>query len=75
MEADHRFGPVAGDEAPDRGARNLDVGDLQQGRPVAREMEEPFEAEGQIEVAARVEAALWRTRRGRRGAPPAGRPR
>ena len=58
VEADHRFGPVAGDEARDRGARNLDVGDPQQRRPVAREPEEPFESEGEIEVAARVEAAL-----------------
>ena len=58
MEADHRFGPVAGDEAADRGARNLDVGDPKQGRPPAREVEEALESQREIEVAVRVEAAL-----------------
>ena len=52
------FSALTGDEAPDRGARDLHVRYTKQWRTVAREPEEPLERKREVEVAARVEPAL-----------------
>ena len=58
VEADHLVGAVAGDETADGRALNLDVGDPEQRGTAAGEPEQALEAEREIEVPARVEAAL-----------------
>ena len=58
MQADDHLGAVAGDQAADRADPGADVGDPQQRVAAAWKAEQSLEAERQVEIAARVEAAL-----------------